>query len=162
MVKLTHISTDKSYFEIGDHKYHFMLDQMNFDRMKEMLTLAPDISFGMSMASVHDLLQSVYKGLETSGDYNKWMTGVVNAKTQVLNALKIFENIAHDQMIDERLEKVYRAACLFIVRDDEDMTALDERMITAKIEVFKKYLQFEQVFFFVHTVLKQLLTRSEK
>jgi len=111
-------------FEANGHTYH-STQTVCIDRFIELERLQAHVGFGKDFMYIYNKLKDAYDNMN---------------KNKLADSAVIIHNLLNGigQNLDKRDHPALRLCALFVNRDDEDATVLDEDLMDAKIEDWRK------------------------
>lgn len=118
--KLKRLPRNKPYFEANGHKY-VVSDGLSVERYMKHESLTHDVGFGRTFNDLYRDQVKAYTALNEG---------------RVADAAVIIHNIIRGmkEKIDGRSHPMLMMCALFINREDEDTTIVDEKLMAEKIE----------------------------
>ena len=112
----------ESVFTANGNKYYIQ-KSLTIERYKAYQKMQIEVGFGLGFAGMISMLQKIYK--------------LVNEQKFADAAVSINNTLSSVSGMDQREDPVIILCALFINREDEDVTKVDDNVITEKINDWK-------------------------
>lgn len=121
-MQVKRIDLNKGIFEANGHTYRIE-GNLSIERYAEFQILEKELAYGMNVQGMFEKMKSITKLL----DKQRWVDAVVMLTDMTRGIAKL----------EEREPTVMKICALFINRDDEDRSTINQDMITQKINDWK-------------------------